>query len=690
MADDFISTDIDKIISILKNRKKISLNDLAKESNTSASLLEKWLPILEEEGLIDISYHLTRVYITWADESEKVQSSYRQTESELPVDISPDQYTYPVHRDIELPDDEETEEQTELRKMPSSASLKKDTKLGKISEEKLEDKVPTEYSYKSDQEDAWARSRESQKETKEPLDKFELPKEIKKELEIPKGQITTRSDAIKRLHPDIRLPNEVSEISIDRKPKKEIKTTPLVFNVDEPRKTKLDARAQKIKTYMEDINKARDELEKLKAEKRKVFRETYEPIEKKFAAELETISDKISEKEEKILQLQQKVLLFPGVIEEVDRQQLKLKEIEEEARKTFDDASIAINESLGDLSELETQAMEQMKIARESINLGVDESEEINSVLTRIGDLELEVREKLNTAKKRLEEEQNRINSLEVSLQKLENIRTNAAHKVEDIVGSVESQKNRIMDLQKEITKIGEIQTWVSKHKEEYGHLIDEFGEQIKENEVEYNKLREAIETNFVRRYVEDLDDVSKGYEFELSKAKEAEENIDEKIEVTKQRISELLRKSREIVEVFESSDKEAPLEINVQTIQNKEKQLLTQMQSKEEEREQILETLKEFGTDEKPKSFDFTSKKSDIKPEKKDMKKEEIKAEKKKDDIKSEKKKDDTKSDSASKPKKKEKILSYSEFLSEKRSAGLNMKQISRAWKKYKKEHGV
>lgn len=627
MTDDFISTDIDKIITILKKRGKISLNDLAREANTSASLLEKWLPILEEEGLIDISYHLTRVYISWTGEGTVDTSSKVIPKSEYPIDISPEQYEYPVHRDIELPDDEtiKIKEQSDLKKLPSSVNIKQKQVI----------------------------------KNEEPIGKFELPKEIKKEFDTSESKVTSRSEAIKKLHPDIRLPKEVSSISLEKSPAREIKIKPLAFDVEEPRKTKLDARAQKIKEYMEDINKARDDLERLKIEKRKLFRETYEPIEKKFAAELETISDKISEKEERILQLQQKVLLLPGVIEEVDRQQLKLREIEQEARKTFDDASIAINESLADLAELEKQATEQISVAKENINLGIDESEEINSVLTRIGVLEIEVRDKLNSAKKRMEEEQSRVNSLEKSIEKIENIREKAVHKVEEVVFSVESQKQRIMDLQKEVQKIGEIQNWVSKHKEEYGSLIDEFGEQIKDNELEYNKLREAIETNFVRRYVEDLDEVSKGYEFELGKAKEAEENIDTKIELTKQRISDLLRKSREIVEIFESSEKEAPIEINIETLQNRESQVLTKMQNKETERHQILETLKEIS--------DETYHKPLVSKEEKQLIQEKTKEKKLK-----------------------KKIQTYSEFLSEKRSEGLDMKQISRAWKKYKKENGI
>jgi len=679
MAEGVISTDIDKIINILKKKRKISLNDLAKESDTSASLLEKWLPILEEEGLIDISYHLTRVYISWTGEDgEDFLPISKRADGEFPVDVYPEQYRYPSNTKYPLPKDIEAPEDKQEKEDEQENDIETDT--GEV-EPKLRKLPSSSLKGKSKKEIQEELELIEKRKVNVPIEKFELPKNVRNEFNIPKGQVTSPSDAIKRLHPEIRLPGEVSKLSVKQKSSsKGIKIKPLTFDVEQPRKTKLDARAQKIKTYMGDINKARDNLEKLKIEKRKLFRETYEPIEKKFTSELETISDRISDKEEKILQLQQKILLLPGVIEEVDRQQLKLKEIEEEARKTFDDASITINESLGDLSELETQANEQMRLARENINTGIDESGEMNSVLTRIGTLEVEVRNKLNNAKQRLEEEEKRINSLETSLQKLEGIREKASDRVEDVVNSVESQKQKIMDLQKEVFKIGEIQHWVAKHKEEYGNLIDEFGEQIKENEIEYNKLREAIETNFVKKYVEDLDQVSKGYKFELDQAREVEQNIDTKIDLTKQKISDLLRKSREIVEAFESSEKEEPINVDIETLQNRESQILQRVQSKEQERQHILETLKEVGTGKKVETIyepEENIEKITTTTKRKTSKVFNTKIEKP----------ESTSTKIPKQKKKKEKILTYSEFLSKKRSDGLNMKQISRAWKKYKKD---
>lgn len=628
MTDGYISTDIDKIISILKKKKRISLNDLAKESDISASLLEKWLPILEEEGLIDISYHLTRVYITWTGEEVVPAVPISRKEAvELPVEIHealkplPEKEKAKAEKEIKP----KKAEKIKLHKMPSSL----EKKVGIMEKEE------------------------------------EIKKIEKKAEEIPalKG-ITAPIEVPEKMPEEVRLPEEITPISIkERKKEKEIKVRPLKFDVGAPRKTKLDARAKKLKEYMEDINKARDELEKLKTEKRKLFREVYEPIEKKFSSELESISEKIAEKEEKILEIQQRALLLPGVIEEVDRQQLKLKEIKEEARKTFDDASITINESLEDLSELGKQAREQITAAREQVNSSVSQVEDMNELLTKIGSLEIDVKQKIEDARKRLEEEQKRINSLENSLDRLENIKDRTAEEVTNVVGTIETQKSRLADLQKEVAKIGEIQNWVATHKEEYGKLIDEFGAQIRENEAEYNKLRESIETDFVRRYVQDLSDISKGYEFEIGRAKEAEKNIDVKIEETKNKISELLKKSKEIVEAFEAGEKEAPIEIDIEAVGKKEKQLLQKIKTKEQERKEILEALKDIG---KTKAEGKPKKPKEIKPKVKEKPK------------------------TVSPKPKPTKPLTYQEFMAQKRSEGLSMKQISKAWKKYKKEQGI
>ena len=119
-------------------------------------------------------------------------------------------------------------------------------------------------------------------------------------------------------------------------------------------------------------------------------------------------------------------------------------------------------------------------------------------------------------------------------------------------------------------------------------------------------------------------------------------------MEETKNKITELIRKSKDIVEAFEEGEKEAPAEVDVEEVGRKEKQLVQKIRTKEQEREEIIEALKGIGKA-KPAAIEVPK----------------------------------------TKPKKK-KPLTYQEFLAKKRKEGLNMKQIGKEWKKYKKEQGL
>ncbi|MCX6773388.1 MAG: hypothetical protein NTY68_00095 [Candidatus Micrarchaeota archaeon] len=66
MSDDIvINTDIDKLIDILSQKKRVEIDDLAKELNIEKKKLKKWLLVLEEEGYLRLEYKLTKIFAVW-------------------------------------------------------------------------------------------------------------------------------------------------------------------------------------------------------------------------------------------------------------------------------------------------------------------------------------------------------------------------------------------------------------------------------------------------------------------------------------------------------------------------------------------------------------------------------------------------------------------------------------------------
>lgn len=72
MADKIsIETGVDKLVSLVSAKKKISMKDAAKELGASLSSVEEWAAFLEEEGIITIEYKFTTPYLISKAFSEK-------------------------------------------------------------------------------------------------------------------------------------------------------------------------------------------------------------------------------------------------------------------------------------------------------------------------------------------------------------------------------------------------------------------------------------------------------------------------------------------------------------------------------------------------------------------------------------------------------------------------------------------
>ncbi|MBS3113316.1 hypothetical protein J4418_04510 [Candidatus Woesearchaeota archaeon] len=67
-----METDVDSLMSLLQNRKNISINDAAKELGVSPGVVEEWAHYFEEVGFIKLSYQFTTPFIQWVGNQEIV------------------------------------------------------------------------------------------------------------------------------------------------------------------------------------------------------------------------------------------------------------------------------------------------------------------------------------------------------------------------------------------------------------------------------------------------------------------------------------------------------------------------------------------------------------------------------------------------------------------------------------------
>jgi chromosome segregation ATPase len=72
MGSEFkLTTGIDRLVQLIKERKSISVNQAVKELGVSVALIEEWANFLEEEGIIDFDYRLSGTLLVEREITEK-------------------------------------------------------------------------------------------------------------------------------------------------------------------------------------------------------------------------------------------------------------------------------------------------------------------------------------------------------------------------------------------------------------------------------------------------------------------------------------------------------------------------------------------------------------------------------------------------------------------------------------------
>ena len=63
--DLFITTGVDKLIELVKEKGKIDISLASKLLHIPVHQIEDWARVLEDAGIISIEYHLTHVFLVW-------------------------------------------------------------------------------------------------------------------------------------------------------------------------------------------------------------------------------------------------------------------------------------------------------------------------------------------------------------------------------------------------------------------------------------------------------------------------------------------------------------------------------------------------------------------------------------------------------------------------------------------------
>lgn len=486
MADEiYISTDIDNLIRVLKIKKSIELNDLAKQSGLSIRDVEKWVKVLEEQGLVRIGYKLTKMYVDWLG-AQDVASKPTKT---LPVVSAPQPHIVAAPKSGHL-----TADKLVLAK----------TAIDNATHDEAEDIL--------------------KKKLENLLSQAEEVKKASEEIEA----IASESEPSFSVHDksaerrSYELPPDIAELS------------------------------EQLKAKMREINDKAHEIAELKHEKETLLHESYLPISQRLETELSELEEKLTAKETQIMKLRQRGIEVPDQISEVELTVLKLRDAEEEARRSLHDTTSKISQAATTMHSLETGVMESVNEAKRKMESEAARLKEMEQALNQLDELEKQTKSHIEDARSRISDESQRISEIEARMKEMHVIADEVRAKVEETDARLSQQKDYVGTLESEVAELQKIDNWINSYQREYETKFESFAQYVRETENDFNSLRETIETGFVRKYLKELKDISDGHAYEVKQVLQKEDALNKRSDSAKRDLSRLIGESKDISEHFE------------------------------------------------------------------------------------------------------------------------------------------
>lgn len=587
--DALISTDVDRLIRTISEKKKVDLHELEHLCNMDRRSIDKWVRVLEDEGYISISYGLTGTKVIWQGEEEPVVYKGGNGDNDIDEVLSnmPGDPTDPDRRleeflkkrkDADDPDDEDLKA-TILERLDNEpidrTQVEEDTAVEEENEEKTEE-TETGGMYRQE-----AEPENPELETEEPENVYE-PETEDRELEA--ENIETENTLAE---PETELNAQDTEDSEPETHGSEAETEPPPRISGGSKSTQVK---ELVNAYINQINDEKAALQKLKGEKDRVYREKYLALESKVEADIASITERMLDQQGRILELKEKVLELPGKVAEVEQVHESVKKLETDGREILGKTRKDVEVFIADIEKSKEAIEEQIGQSRGLLDTERERVDGLRELSESIESNVESVQATMESTKEQMDELNQRMNGLLSELEEAAEMKAEIADMVGKVSDSIEEKEGQLGELEGQLGQIHKVEQWVREYVSDYERKVDQISEFVQTSDDDLAALRKSAEKAYVSKYLRELDSMTTTYDAALHEASAEESEIDDQIASTKARLSSLVKDSKEMIRKLRTS---APdFETSFNAVSTKTGVVLQVLEEKEAEREKLSEDM--------------------------------------------------------------------------------------------------
>ena len=507
-----ISTDVDQLIRLLAEKKKISLGELRQTCKIDKKTLDKWIAVLEDEGYISVEYGLSGTAIKWKDDHEVVVSA-PQTRQEVRQFSKP----APAEPTTELHELDSIETISPEESAIAQSEASADEAAGEEAEVVLRDYFASKKADASQLDD------------------------LKSNILASLGRTEKKEEPAQDETLEIEADEFTMEPSVEEEPEEILK----------PQREAAPGAAEMrelMNGYLAEINREKARVEALRKDREALYREKFTAIEGKMQADIVVLTERILEKQAKIAELKERVLELPDKVEELEKLQTQMDSLRTEGREALQRTRKKAEDYISSVQNAKSAVEKKINEIDSSLVKQAESIKQLETLGNSLDSKASRLRETVESAKVQVETLNSTVASLATDLQQIEEAKSNIASMTEDVKSGVATHGEELESLEQELEGIARMEQWVEEYVSDYEAKIEDIENYVSRGDEELSELREAAESVYMKKYLGELAEIAGAYQDQLGDAAAKDRSIEEKISLSQSRIADLVQDSHAMV----------------------------------------------------------------------------------------------------------------------------------------------
>ena len=589
--DALISTDVDKLIRCISDKKKASLGDLQRSCEINRRALDKWVRVLEDEGYIRIEYGITGTYVRWIGSTEDVvrevqKKTVPEVKEEYKTDVEAEraQISEPEFNDedhtpeellqkyVTLKKREEDKDEDELK---SNILKNFDGEEEYVIAEKEEDiEIPVEEESKVKIEDD--AEEEPEIKIEEKIEEYEPIAEIEKERDEEEFFRYKDEQDEKMTLGDSEEPSdepdspEDNEPDIPREEPEEEKADeePLTFQDDdleeklvkEVPKSIYDGEVRDmLNSYVHEINEEKAEMHSLEKQKDELYRNKMVSLESKMETDMASLTNYILEHESKLLEMKEGVLELPDKVEEITRMQTEIRNLSREGKRSLRETKDKVENMVAVMKSTQKDLKGKITETRTSMEKEEARIDDLSRLRESIESKSEKMIASLESMQGRINEFNEKMDGLTAELEQAGEVKAEIENNIESIRNDINARGSELDSLEDDLKDVVKLEGWTRQYISDYEDKVDEIDVYVRKSDQEISSLKEAAEASYLKKYLGELENITGAYEDALNNIVRDEKSIEDRIAEKKRRIRELVKESQEMIKRIRSETEDSP-----------------------------------------------------------------------------------------------------------------------------------